>query len=72
MSAHALPISARPQWTPGILNPARQLGAVTLGDAAPAACPTRSYWWLALGFAVGAVGAYQYSKPKRRGARQGG
>ena len=40
-----------------------------LGDAAPA-CPTRSLWWLALAFGVGAAGAWQYAKSQKKGRRR--
>lgn len=76
----------QPQWTPGrVYDPTRMLGAlhrlpirgvqmgeVQIRDAAPAAaCPTRSYWWLALAGVVGAVAGYKYSAPKKRGGRKG-
>lgn len=58
-------------WTPGVYRPARQIGAVALGDTAPAAgtCPTRSYWWLALAAAAGAWGGYAYQRKAKKGRR---
>lgn len=71
--AHPMPYG-QPLWTPGrAYDPRRQLGAIELGDApAVAACPTRSYWWLALAFAAGAVGGYKYTREKKRAGRRGG
>jgi hypothetical protein len=41
---------------------------ISIGQAA-ATCPTRSYWWLALAFGLGAAGAWQYAKGKKKGRR---
>ena len=42
---------------------------MSIGQASPDECPSRSLWWLAAAALAGAVGGCQYSKAKKKGRR---
>jgi hypothetical protein len=43
---------------------------ISIGEAAPAACPTRSLWWLLAAAAAGGLAGWQYSKTQKKGRRR--
>ena len=52
-----------------VLTGSGDYNPISIGAAA-AACPTRSFWWLALAAAVGAAAGWQYAKGQKKGRRR--
>lgn len=44
-------------------------GRRSLGDAAPATCPTRPLWWLLVAAAAGAVAGFKLTDAKKKRRR---
>lgn len=57
-------VATHPLMGSGHYNP------ISIGEAAPAACPTRSLWWLLAAAAAGGLAGWQYSKTQKKGRRR--